>query len=1038
MIKVYDTNYGSKVGKFTIKDIDKLSSKNKSTKTSAGVETVIILDISGSMSSYVQRIVTQYIPNALVKMGVKKKVTLITFGSTSKVYSYTVDEFRKSPIRSDGATYMEHAVHDLKKVISGSKSNNFRILSISDGELHDQTQTLNTATMLAKHLAGNYQIHSSAIRLFTSSSQPDTRGLASILQLNTVGNAQLIDFKFSQYSAEEFVNVFANAMQDDLGSSIKLVSSVPVFMVNPWSMPVAELYLSEGDNTFWLNPVGNGAIIKLYAEDTILDANVSTNIESKLDLQNFGTILKEKIDYYVKRLKLLKVVDMAESKDEISKIVSYFTQLEKTFALHDKTDVDLSTDTSIKSRLKFFKNKALRQSKSIVQELASIANQDKVSQLNSAQQADYLRSATVSSNTINLAKRGLQQGFDFDEKAVAEVKAMRQHLSELDSIDDSTHSVSFYSQDTTLGGIKAVCSLDDVSLNNLGALEILQILNIVGVPCEAVIGDFPDPKTYHISDLMLGTYISMSDIMICRQLEHPITHPFNKKLITNTIPFYDDDRIQQFLMKYAPNILEYTGSLGMRNMLINIPSTYKYTIVDGVWWMARELQDNPTEVNAKLFTKFVHTYRKAVGTLFDYVPKLIVPMSKEDKDNNLSLYIGNNGVTNMIGPLIALQTDSEKMKMIPDILRALYTFEYYQVLRKYYRTDADGYIKRKEMLDNLLGIDFTKYATKLPTIFESQKVPRHHEDCHINQTIYDEVSKRIYWIDYLCQLPKMIGYALSNDTESLLKLSSIKNSSALAAELGISFDLTKFKLCCMTQGLMYDTLASRYDDQKDKMKIEDCGNEKRMDDFLSDYIKRQYYSNYQSELSKQNKQEVEILTGELVEMLVKADQIKDFNDLLRNGTARNHVSVAITDTFKDGFTNLRDKLFNPLTVCANKDKKLRVLVMGSDINGNIVYNKGNTMRMPLPELDRLFNEVGFTPMWKTIRDEYIEKSIHLYRTSDFPNRHTHCNSKPSYYAYGYSSLGKYFAVIGKAEQDSYCAVHTHCCGVWDGKPYRWA
>ena len=28
--------------------------------------------------------------------------------------------------------------------------------------------------------------------------------------------------------------------------------------------------------------------------------------------------------------------------------------------------------------------------------------------------------------------------------------------------------------------------------------------------------------------------------------------------------------IQQFLMKYAPNLLEYTASLGMRNMIINI------------------------------------------------------------------------------------------------------------------------------------------------------------------------------------------------------------------------------------------------------------------------------------------------------------------------------------------------------------------------------------------------------------------------------------------------------------------------------------
>ena len=136
-------------------------------------------------------------------------------------------------------------------------------------------------------------------------------------------------------------------------------------------------------------------------------------------------------------------------------------------------------------------------------------------------------------------------------------------------------------------------------------------------------------------------------------------------------------------MKYAPTLLEYTASLGMRGMIINVPSTYKYTIVDGLWTLIRLVQDSPTDGHVDLFVKFVHTYKTAVGAQFDYVLDLIKPMSSEDKANNLSFYISNNGITNMLGPLIKLHDYPEKLSLVPDILRALFTFEYYQVLKKY-------------------------------------------------------------------------------------------------------------------------------------------------------------------------------------------------------------------------------------------------------------------------------------------------------------------------------------------------------------------
>lgn len=136
---------------------------------------------------------------------------------------------------------------------------------------------------------------------------------------------------------------------------------------------------------------------------------------------------------------------------------------------------------------------------------------------------------------------------------------MKKHLSEIANIDDSGHYVSFYSQETTLQGIKTVCDLVDNenSLEQMSAVEILQLLNIVGIPCRGPVGDFPDPKTYHLTEIMLGSFVSMSDVMVVKDSGHILRDPYatdetgEKKEILNVVPFYDDDRIQQFLMKYV-------------------------------------------------------------------------------------------------------------------------------------------------------------------------------------------------------------------------------------------------------------------------------------------------------------------------------------------------------------------------------------------------------------------------------------------------------------------------------------------------------
>ena len=73
-------------------------------------------------------------------------------------------------------------IENLKKTMLESSCEYFRILVLSDGELCDQVETINAVSKLKDYLK-NKKINSQAVRLFTSSTQPDTRGMASIIQL---------------------------------------------------------------------------------------------------------------------------------------------------------------------------------------------------------------------------------------------------------------------------------------------------------------------------------------------------------------------------------------------------------------------------------------------------------------------------------------------------------------------------------------------------------------------------------------------------------------------------------------------------------------------------------------------------------------------------------------------------------------------------------------------------------------------------------------------------------------------------------------
>ena len=1002
-----------------------VEAETKKTNCSDGLEMIVILDRSGSMGQNVRRLVQTVIPQALTSLGFANddKIHLITFDSVMEYLYLSVGELVCCPVQARGCTNMTSAISKLGQLLNTMLDKNVRILAISDGDLHDQKSTVNKASEIFNKYSGKLNCSSHAVRYSTSSSMPDTRGLSSVLQLNTSGTSSLLDIHYSnslKSTSDQIVQMFAN---DGFGSAVKLECDQSIFMSTPWGDSSHSIKLPKGENTFWLKSIPNNITI---------DGNqVNINVGDKLDITSFGTVLKTKVNHFMKQLKLLKVVNTVQSNEEINKIMTYFQKLEKSFHSMDVDVASILNDKGLGARVKFFKELIKKKNRSIVAKMSEIANDDKVGKLNSAQQAAYLRTADVTSNSKSLAKRAIKSGLDFDTVIQNEVKKMKAHIQELDDISDDNHYKSFYNLESTLGGIYTVCELDDDegTLEELSASDILQMLNIVGIPCESIVGEFPDPMCYRVNKLQLGSFVSISDMMMVLETGNKLTSPYgDKSEITNVIPFFDDDRIHKFLLKYAPTMLEYTCSVGMRRMIMDIPKTYVYTLLAGVWNIVRDINTNKSDVNLDVFTKLVHTFDIAVGKMFSHITPYIVNQNPVS-----SYYIGNNGITNMISPLLTLAKEN-KTENIHRILSALYSFEVYQSTRKIFKGD-DAHTKKLELLNKLVGIDFDKYSTPLSQDFEEDMDPNvktHHSTYYVNNSVFDNLLERMEYIKYSTVLPQLLTGAITNDVEMMKNIPQI-NDDTIKNSLKIDFDVRTFMFYCTVQSLMFDSKVARVDDDNRQMKIVDCANKDHADKMVTEFVSKQYRNKYSADLAIKGKREHQKLSTELVEAMVTENSVPEFIRLFKDGITRNTTIEVISDTYKLGYVELRDRLFNPEENVPKRKQKLWILVLGTAAKEEKVWNNGNVLRMNMKDLEQKFKDVNAEDVWVKIKDIYIQRNLHIYRATpdgnDMPNRHSHCNGKPSYWAYGYKTLEDYYANASENEWEEYKKIHQDCCGV---------
>ncbi|ORX59952.1 hypothetical protein BCR36DRAFT_579404 [Piromyces finnis] len=1034
-LKAYKSNNGY-IGKINISELE------TTMKQKADVKFFVILDRSGSMRHSVRKFVNLILPKILIKLNMTEvDIDLITFDDYSEIYTGNMTYFKNLDIDCRGGTHMACAIEDLKvllnKLIIQNKKQNIRILTLSDGDLFDQSETLNLASSLYLDIKDNFIINSQAIRFFTSSCEPDTRGLSSMLQFNTLSNPYLIDIDSADGVERIAESIAALYRHDGMNYKITLQSSEKILKENPWNLPDDTIDLFEEDNFIWMDKLPEQIYIQTEVDGLSSLCNIPVEICEELTLNNYKRILDKKIDFFMRKLKVLKIINTQTALEEMKLIAKYFEEFEQ-YLINNSMQGDSNDYILIKDRIHYLKRRIRKQEFSIFGMMKEIQNNDKVSQLNSKQLADFLRNVEVNKDGKSLSRRGMNEGIDFDEEARKEVLAMAEHLDEIKDIDDSEHSVSFYSTYTTLEGIKSVCELadDKDALEAFTAIDIIKLLNIVGIGCDGFIGNYTDPMIYRLNDIYLGCYISLSDVLTASEFsngENNLVDFNTRKIITNVIPVFDDQRIHQFLLKYAPKLLEYTASIGMRRVLVEVPYTYEFSIESGILKICQMFSENHrSEAVINLFSQLIENYQVASKGHYNYVNNLINKQiegyQSDEEQSKYYIYLDDNSVECMTNVFINIIKNNQ-MEILPKILRHLFCHEIHRVVNKMIKKNQDIQNYAHITLKSLLGIDYEKNGTPLPKMFDQNNIPEFFDEYTVNYDIVNEIfsyAKNVMMIPFI---PYYIQAILQEDKiEGINKISEC-NEENVKSLLDIHYNFEEFKVFSIVQALLCIKNESRMDTSNQRMIIIDTENYEESNEMVKKYIRTRYRMDYESRLNEQLKKEASILEDELVIKMLTSESLEEFKEGFKNGISRGNSTVKIENIYSAGFL----KLINELNSNYKTENypllfdKTSIILLGRDEDDQVVWNNGNVCRKSNKILKNILKESD-SERWEEVEKIYKKHNIHIYRSYGM-NRHGHDNGKPSYWALGYKTLEDMFNSVPQEEIDKYKSIHTYCCGL---------
>ena len=323
--------------------IIKIEIDEKEKSYSLNSEFIFILDISGSMGSYVNQILTKVMPRVYEKLNYpnEKKIHLITFETNSKYYHWNKYDFLDTKINGDGGTNMSNVPNKLGEILQNMNEDTLvNILTLSDGEISDQELTLNKTELIYNQYFNKFNyINSNAIRFHSyENSFPDTRALCSLLKFNKNKKSNLIEFRPYNYpnmtnnKIEEFSNlIFENFNEEISGWKIVCENNNKKLRIEPIGELKNSIFLKKGQNTFLYDGVYDNLpdLVNVTSTD---GSSKNISFGENVNQENLNEIYEDTIYNVFDKVINNKVVNTFESNKKNLDLIKYIKLLE------DKTE----------------------------------------------------------------------------------------------------------------------------------------------------------------------------------------------------------------------------------------------------------------------------------------------------------------------------------------------------------------------------------------------------------------------------------------------------------------------------------------------------------------------------------------------------------------------------------------------------------------------------------------------------------------------------------------------------------------------------
>jgi len=1010
---ILKVNMGENVGKVTVKP-----------------EIIWIVDRSGSMGQNVDRLMNKVIPDSMLNLGYKNThiANIITFDSKTEILKKSVNALINSNISSRGVTNMSPVFDHMTNIIHNDQTKPYCVVVLSDGDVHDKKEVAEHAKKNLQYVKG-VEISVIAVRLGTpSGNSADTQALANVALYNTQGYVPVKDFVLNEHSVTQLTTYMTTELEKSgVGVAYgELSCPAKVFTTMPTEDPVYSIRLPKDMDKYVI-------VDKNTDFETILINGKSISSMLRRDIIKSEFDIKTFVENSLQWMKIRKVSCVDFSDD----IVSWFDQLNR-FIEHN-SDSSETNSVQVRDRINRLKKTIQKRTSSAMNELLQMNNQTKLSTINSNQTADYLRGDLKSTGAAKRMEK-YTNGESFDDIANGILTKLNE-LKETHNIDEQfpVENISFFSQS---GCTESVLCAADLKNYNPSIFDLLTSSGFLGLCFNCNQCDLPDPWIFEVNEVFLGNYyLTEADLRTENTIEYPGTH----SEVNGILPLmkFNESLYKEYVSGKLRKLAEAQASVSIRGMLG--PITQDILAMNAAVLKCIVEQVDTSDITT-IQKDMIENITKQMQFHFDvYANNTFELLGKSmcmgDPRVNFVGSIGGNSLLKLFC-VLTFHKDCESVRtnttQLKKLLAVFYELDCYMAAKKKFKGHDEDYNETTERyleLLNVLCIDIKQFERSYPV-----GEPYHESAELIN---VDDIT-----VDVDACVNNITSW-LPNDKKysGLYRLITGKCISDADRLFDLENDQYKImKLHSVVQAIQCRIEDDRINKEDGHMKIPLPYDHVNCKKYIEQAIYNIYSDNYNKRMLNKRAKEHDIMYFNFVKYLTKCDA-DEFVSCLngephnekQSNFSNNGLYIDVVPSIKNrsarGYAELVSMLVDTSSDVTDRLNKIKIIITGRDLNKDPVWCSGNVLSKKLEDFMSVFDYYNKKPEWNNLMAIVMEFKKWIYRESDKKNRHGHCNSKPSFFSYGFETLSEFEfscknGLIGFTPDDwtEYKTIHTTCCG----------